>query len=228
MRQHNEDAFLDRCEAQLWVVADGMGGHHAGDVASRAIVDALARTPAADQLAAMCEAVDDELMAVHASLWRSGGQERRSIMGSTVVFLLLREGFALCGWAGDSRAYLYRGGGLRQMTRDHSLVAEMVAAGELDAADAESHPNANVVTRAIGASPHLALDYQVQELRPGDRWLLCSDGISKELNDTQLAALLATDRPADASLDGLFKACLAGPAQDNATAVLVDIGAGPA
>jgi protein phosphatase/serine/threonine-protein phosphatase Stp1 len=221
-RSYNEDAFVDRPEAGLWAVADGAGGHQAGEVASGMIRDALLAIP--DDLPAgrLLGEVRQRIALVHEAL-----RERADggTIASTVVVLIVRGGHFACLWAGDSRLYRLRGGNLEQVSRDHSLVQELVDAGIVAPEDAESHPRANVITRAVGAGDEpLEMDKKTDHVLPGDRFLLCSDGLSKTLPASEIAALLAVP---DAALapDLLVAAALARDASDNVTAVAVEAGA---
>ena len=143
------------------------------------------------------------------------------IIASTVVILVARDDHFACLWAGDSRAYLLRDGALLQISHDHSLVQELVDTGAIDAAAAEHHPHANVITRAVGAAlDELALDKVSDRLQPGDRFLLCSDGLSKTLEEADMRGLLAG--PLDPSpTEAMIAAALARQVNDNVTAVVV-------
>jgi len=223
VRAHNEDAVLARDDAGLWAVADGAGGHSAGEVASGMLRDALAAIPANLPGGAMLNAVRTDVAAVHEALLAEA--QRRgpdTIIASTLVVLMIRDGSFACLWAGDSRAYLLRDGALQQITRDHTLVQELVDAGTITAAEAEMHPQANVIIRAIGGGEaDQTLDKVSGALAPGDRFLLCSDGISKALDDALLARLLA--EPAPDPSRRVIEAALAAHARDNISAVVVDV-----
>lgn len=218
VRKHNEDSFVDRGDLGLWAVADGAGGHARGDVASRMVADALNGVPpdlsATEMLAEVRQRMTDTNAALR--LAESGA----AISASTVVILIARHDHFACLWAGDSRAYLLRDGVMTQVTRDHSLVQELVDAGHISAEEAETHPNANVITRAIGSDDELELDKVTDRLLPGDRFLLCSDGLCKTLPEALLGRLLATPvGPADL----LIAATLEHRGRDNVTAVVVDV-----
>jgi len=218
VRTRNEDAFVDRAAIGLWAVADGAGGHGAGDVASAAVAEALDTIPPGLSAAEMLAQVRLRLAAVHADLQRRAAElGSHRVIASTVVVLLARGGHVACLWAGDSRAYRMRGGALERMTRDHSLVQELVDEGTLDAAEAEAHPQANVITRAVGAHGALDLDKVSDALRSGDRFLLCSDGLFKALPEAEIARLLGEGAGAEA----LVQAAVAQGARDNVTAVTV-------
>jgi len=219
VRAHNEDSFVDRPDLGLWAVADGAGGHDAGELASGMLKEELEAIPpglsASELLAQVRLRVED----VHQAL-REKAAERgpRSVIASTLVVVLARDGHYACLWAGDARAYLLRGGVLAQVTRDHSLVQELVDAGAITAEEAEGHPRANVITRAIGAADTLELDKVSGQLVVGDRFLLCSDGLNKTLSDVELAGFLTEPGPADR----LVSEALARRASDNITVVAIE------
>ena len=221
VRSLNEDAFLDRSEIGLWVVADGMGGHAAGDFASRTIVEALERIAPPSDGSAFLREVEDRIQIAHAALRReSEARGSGGIIGSTVVVLIAWNRHYACVWAGDSRLYLLRDGVLRQVSRDHSLVQDLVEAGELAPEQAESHPQANVVTRAVGAVEDLVLDKTHQQIAAGDIFLLCSDGLTRHVSDQEIAAVLAGEAAPDAA-QVLIDLALDRGAKDNVTAVVV-------
>jgi serine/threonine protein phosphatase PrpC len=184
----NQDACLDLPAIGLWVVADGVGGHNEGEIASQLIVETLSQTSGHARLSDFVNEVEDRLQEVHKTLVdRAASKNMKMIIGSTVAALLVVEQYGLCLWAGDSRIYRYRKGQIEQITRDHSQVEELVARGELQREEAENHPNANVITRAVGAGEELFLDAELQELCNADRYLICSDGLYKEVNDAEIA-----------------------------------------
>ncbi len=216
VRPYNEDALVCRPDAGLWAVADGAGGHQAGDVASGMIAQALEALPASLPPDQALTEVRLRLAAVHEAL--RGMAAPGGMIASTVVVLLIRDGYFACLWAGDSRAYRLRHGRLQPMTKDHSLVQEMVDSGMLTEDEAEQHPKSNVITRAVGAGdPRLQLDKVTGPLEPGDRFLLCSDGLCKTLDRATLAHLAAEPDPAER----LVAAALAAGVRDNVTAVVV-------
>lgn len=225
VRDHNEDAFVDRPDLGLWAVADGAGGHDSGALAARTVAEALEAVPAGLPAAPLLALVRQSVGAAHEHLRREAAARGPDVtIASTVVVLIARDSHFACLWAGDSRAYLLRGGTLSQITRDHSLVQELVEAGAVAPEDAESHPRANVITRAVGAGDTpLELDKISAPLRAGDRFLLCSDGLCKTLAATALSDLLARPDGADMP-DMLLQAALAQQARDNITAVTVEIG----
>lgn len=222
VRLHNEDAVLDRPDAGLWAVADGMGGHSAGDVASAMIVEQLQTLDTAQPLSRLLEQAEATLEAVNARLRLLAVTRDAATIGSTVVALLAHGAHAICLWAGDSRAYRLRDGVLEQVTQDHALVADLVDRGVLSAEQAANHPQSNLVTRAVGASDTLKLDLEIMRLRPGDRFILCSDGLDKELHHEEIRALLARGGGSDAA-DDLVELALSRGSRDNVTVVAVQI-----
>jgi serine/threonine-protein phosphatase Stp1 len=219
VRKRNEDNMVDRPDVGLWAVADGAGGHGAGDVASTAIAEALHAIPPGLSAAEMLAQVRLRLDVVHADM-QARAEERGTggVIASTVVVLLARGGHYAALWAGDSRIYVLRGGALHRVTRDHSLVQELVDSGALTEAEAERHPQANIITRAIGAQGALALDKVSDRIHPGDRFMLCSDGVFKELPEVRLAGMMADG----AGADQLVGAAVAAGARDNVTVVVVN------
>jgi protein phosphatase/serine/threonine-protein phosphatase Stp1 len=220
VRGHNEDAYVNAPASGLFAVADGAGGHAAGEVASGMLSEALAHVPASlgpdETLAHIRLAV----LAVHASLQAEAVRRGDSMIASTLVILLIRGGHFAALWAGDSRLYLWRHGILSQVTRDHSLVQMLVDEGAISAAEAEGHPQANVITRAIGAPEDTGeLDKTIGAVEAGDIFLLCSDGLNKAVQDSEIASLLVRDDPATA----LISAALARNARDNVTALVVRV-----
>ena len=219
VRPRNEDAVLERPDIGLWVVADGAGGHGSGDVASTAIVDGLATVPPGLSAAELLAQVRITLTGVHHELQAEA--ERRGpgrILASTVVVMLARgEHFAML-WAGDSRAYLLRNGALTRVTRDHSLVQELVDQGTLSEDEAEHHPQANVITRAIGAQGELELDKVSGRIVEGDRYLLCTDGLFKTMSEAEIAAMIAGGSDASA----IVTEAVQRGARDNVSVIALD------
>lgn len=223
VRQGNEDALLSRPEAGLWVVADGMGGHQAGEYASGLIVESLAALTPRAYLADFVDQVEDCLIAVNRDLLSyahqyHGGQ----VVGSTVVCLLMRAGVAVSLWVGDSRLYQRRAGRLQRVTRDHSRIEALIAEGVIRPEEADSQPGGNVLTRAMGAEEQLWVSIAAWRVKPGDRYLLCSDGLWGELAESTLARQLAV-KSLPAVADGLVQSCLSGAARDNLSLVLVEV-----
>ena len=156
VRTHNEDAFLDAPDRHLWVVADGMGGHSAGDVASAMIVERMGKVkPGGEHMADFVDVVERELSAVNDDLRKHAQERNVSLIGATVVAMLGGKDFAAIGWAGDSRAYRFRGGKLERMSRDHSTAQELMDTGQFSAAQLAGKQQGNTITRAVGGEPEL-------------------------------------------------------------------------
>ena len=222
-RKVNEDSMLVRTERGLWAVADGMGGHDAGDVASAMVTDALLRLPIVYGLDQLVEAAIDALRGANReliALAASNGSQRT--IGSTVVGLAIAGGRYRCFWAGDSRAYLIRGGQIARLTRDHSLVQDLVDAGMLSPQEAENHPNSSVITRAVGVVEELKVDTVSGEARPGDLFLLATDGLTRMVEDSELAVELSARRPAEAA-EALIETVLSRGAPDNVTIIIAKV-----
>jgi len=222
-RKVNEDSILVRTERGLWAVADGMGGHDAGDVASAMVAEALQRLPIIYGLEQLVDAAIEELRQVNRrliDLARSGGHERT--IGTTVVALAIADGHFHCFWAGDSRAYRVRDGAIRRISRDHSLVQDLVDAGMLAANEAEGHVNANVITRAVGVAEVLDVDSSTGDALSGDLFLLASDGLTRVVDDEEILAQLATKSPDDAA-DSLVEMVLARGAPDNVSLIITRV-----
>jgi serine/threonine protein phosphatase Stp1 len=221
-RKVNEDSLAVRTDRGLWAVADGMGGHEAGDVASSKVTEALLRLPVVYGLDSLVESVVGALQRVNAELIElAGSSDIKRRIGSTVVGLAISGGDFRCFWAGDSRAYRIRDGQIEQISRDHSMVQDLVDAGLLAPEDAENHPNANIITRAVGLNEQLKVDMVQGEALPGDLYLLASDGLTRLVDDRELATVL-TSRGLDAA-DSLIETSLARGAPDNVTLVIVKV-----
>lgn len=217
VRKVNEDSFLDAREQNLWVVADGMGGHSRGDKASQTIVDCLQSFKAGTSA----------IMGVEELLHRlSEANEicrdlaNGNVMGSTVVALYAHTDSAYILWAGDSRAYRIRDSEFTQLTDDHSLVQELYRLGELTADEAENHPSSNVITRAIGVADTVEVQVRQIDIMPGDRFLICSDGMFKDVKMHEVEQNLMIPSPRQA-LKQLVKLALRRGGTDNVTGIVV-------
>jgi serine/threonine protein phosphatase PrpC len=216
-RSSNEDAYLERSDLGLWAVADGLGGHADGALASRMVVEDLDRIRATGDPRSLLAAVEASLAATHARLLARA--QDAELSASTVVVLLVAERHWAMLWAGDSRGYRWRGGKLEQLTHDHSHVQELVDRGLLAPAAARAHPYANRITRAIGVGETLSIETATGSAEPGDVFLLCTDGLSGVVEEPAMAAELHRP-PADATARLLALALEAG-STDNITAVVV-------
>lgn len=218
VRSHNEDAFLEMPEHCLWAVADGMGGHAVGDMASKMITDALRETSPPTSLEQHIDEVSQSLQTVNHRLREEAAQRHESIIGSTVAVLIAYEQRCACLWAGDSRLYLSRDGTLSQLSRDHNQVEELIAQGLIDRIQARNYPGGSAITRAVGASTKLELDIAIREVADGDVYLLCSDGLTNEVSDNEIATELARGNPKRICANLLDYALQRG-ARDNVTIV---------
>lgn len=231
VREVNEDALL--AAPPVFVVADGMGGHDGGDVASAIVVEEFARLAEAgyDPRNAV-EAVRTALGASqdrireYSEVQRRRGVSRRRHAGTTAVVALLADDDGpmwLLANLGDSRAYRFADGALAQVSVDHSLVQELVDAGRLEPAEAATHPKRNVITRALGDPDGVEADFFVLPIDPAERLLLCTDGITGMLDDHEVAAVLAATVDPREAADQLVAAAVAAGGEDNATAVVIDV-----
>ncbi len=221
VRSTNQDGFVERPEVGLWGVADGMGGHEAGDYASKSVVDALNAAKRMGDLEDFVDEVKKQLSITDHQLRllakRLGPD---AVVASTVVALLIWGGDFAGIWVGDSRLYQWRDGELRRLSSDHSRVQELVNAGLLAPEAAPFHPEAHVVTQAIGAGKQ-AFGTRVGTVAAGDRFLLCSDGLTNMVSDGEIAAEFADKLSPQAVAASLRDLVLARGAVDNFTIVVV-------
>ena len=221
-RKVNEDSILVRTERGLWAVADGMGGHEAGDVASSKVTESLLDLPSAGGLDELVDCAVTALRRVNQDLIELAGADGKRSIGSTVVGLAIADGEFRCFWAGDSRAYRLRGEHIVQLTRDHSLVQDLVDAGMLQPEEAEDHPNSNIITRAVGVAPNLQIDTVSGDVKSGDQFLLATDGVTRLVLPQELAVELNSNAPAAAARK-LIDMVLSRGAPDNASLVITRI-----
>jgi len=223
VRKHNEDSMLERPEIGLWVVADGMGGHAAGDVASQMIVSTLKKVHEGLELNRIVNDIEDRLIEVNKKLIEKANQSaRKTTIGSTVVVLLAYDKYCVYIWAGDSRLYRLRNNQFRQITTDHSQVEMYVERGLISREEAAVHPHGNMITRAVGATDELFLDMDIQEMQSKDRYLLCSDGLTKHVTDFEIEDILKEGSHAE-TCQTLVDLTLDRGAGDNVTVIVVDI-----
>jgi serine/threonine protein phosphatase PrpC len=219
----NEDALLVRTERGLWAVADGMGGHEAGDIASSKVTESLLDLPETEDLDQLVESAVAALKKVNRDLiaLADAKSSERSI-GSTVVGLAIADGQFRCFWAGDSRGYRVRDRQIVQLTRDHSLVQDLVDSGMLQPDEAVDHPNSNIITRAVGVADELRVDTVSGDVQRGDQFFLATDGVTRLISDEELASELSSNPPAHAARK-LIETVLARGAPDNASLIITKI-----
>lgn len=224
VRRYNEDAYFANPRQGFWCVADGMGGHAAGDLAARMLVEAVAMLEAGPSLTASVELLRTAILKVNVALCgdfilaQTGGT-----CGSTVVALAIAGDECACLWAGDSRLYLYRAGNLYQMSRDHSLVQELLDQRLIESHEAGQHPRRHVITRAVGADTELELDQIQFALLPDDQLLLCSDGLYGELDADTILGVLAQPFGCEHKVNQLIERALDLGARDNVTVNLIEV-----
>lgn len=226
VRANNQDAPIVSEKLRLYGVADGMGGHKGGEVASTSARDDLLRelegkTPSVATLSGAIEEVNRQIY------HQQEHDDALTGMGTTLSVLWMSDNFVYIGHVGDSRVYLLRDGEFKQMTLDHSLVEQLVREGVLTEEEAQNHPMRNIITRAIGTDESVEVDVVVEERRKGDLWLACSDGLHGLVDDRQMRDALRQYAP-EKAVDVLLKAALDAGGRDNVTLVIVHDGEEPA
>ena len=222
VRDHNEDNYLVEPQTGLWVVADGMGGHEAGELASASIVDHLATIGIPSSAPDLRARFEDRLNRANAEI-RNISRSRGITIGSTFAALLAMDGRFACLWAGDSRIYLVRNGRISQVSKDHSEVQELLDRGVISAEEALTWPRSNVITHAVGVSDQLRIDFQQGVLMAGDVFVLSTDGLTAHVRDAEIEAAVRSAAP-QAACRSLLETVLARGGSDNVTIVLVKIG----
>ena len=221
VRPINEDSYLVPEGDSLALVADGMGGHRAGEVASSMAAEAIrlsARKAAGRHLSD--KTAVSRGRQPNRAIYRAANEDlSRSGMGTTLTFLYFMQGHVMLAHVGDSRCYLMRGGEVYQITKDHSLVAELVRKGEITEEEAKDHPYRNIITRALGTDDTVAVDAQDVDTRPGDVFLLCTDGLSNYLETSEIRGILAESSPQEAC-ERLVDLALDRGGRDNITVVV--------
>jgi len=221
VRKLNEDAYAERSDIGVWMVADGMGGHEAGEVASGMITDHIKSLNHAGSFEELFHSVKASIEAANSELVeQSSAYDAQRVPGSTVVALVINGTQGAVLWCGDSRIYRRRDKILQQLTRDHSHVQDLVDQNIIQAEDAESHPMANVITRAVGINEPLELDYELMDVNLNDQFLLCSDGLSRLASDEEIASMMA-NRDSEEVTQSLLHTALVRGAPDNVTLICV-------
>ena len=219
VREHNEDSLV--VAPPLYVVCDGMGGHAAGEVASEIAVNVIAdRVPATPDAAALGQAVEEANLAIIQAAREGVG---RAGMGCTCTAAMLENERLIVAQVGDSRAYLLHGGTLQQITRDHSLMADFIEAGQITPEEARVHPQRSVITRALGSDPRTQPDLFEINVNTGDRLLICSDGLTSMIEDYEIEDILNRTPDPQIAASKLVNAAIAAGGHDNVTVIVVNV-----
>jgi len=219
VRSRNEDSYLTRPEAGIWAVADGMGGHEDGDLASRTVIEALETiqaTASADELLSQCE---NRIFDANSHLKEISRQRGGIIIGTTVAVLLAFDGYFACMWSGDSRIYIIREGKISQISRDHTEVQDLLISGVITPEQAETWSGSNAITRAIGVVDLPELEVTSGALNAGDVFVMCTDGLTQHVEDDEILRCVSTSMSQPAC-DRLIQLTLERGAVDNVTVVV--------
>jgi len=221
VRSLNEDSFLMRPEIGLWAIADGMGGHDAGDFASQTLVAELARLPSPESAPDLLSSMEQGVLAAN-DILRQTARERGSgtVIGCTLASLVIYRDAYACVWSGDSRVYRVRSGQIEQISRDHTEAQELVDRGTITAEEARSWPRKNVITRAIGVFDTPELEMVQGRIQDGDIYVLCSDGLTEHVEDGEILRASGS-RPIRRICDELIELTLQRGAKDNVTVIAV-------
>lgn len=220
VRSHNEDSLVLRPECGLWAVADGMGGHENGAMASATVAAALDAIGPAGSAAELLDRLEKSVLEANAELRLKIREQDGTTMGSTLAVLLAHDRHFACVWAGDSRIYLVRGGRITQVSRDHTEAQDMIERGLLTAEEARRWPRRHVITRAIGVHDRPELELDNGELEGGDTFVLCSDGLTDHVFDEEILRAAAGDS-VQVACDALLALTLERGATDNVTVIVV-------
>ena len=221
VRKVNQDSYAERTDIGVWAVADGMGGHEAGEIASATVTDFIKTLTPNENIEEMLSAVEQSIMDANFKLTEdAAAYDSQRVPGSTVVVLIINGDKGALVWAGDSRIYRRRDNQVTLLTRDHSHVQDLVEQGVILESEAESHPMANVITRAVGISDPLELDSMWIDVRPDDQFLLCSDGLSRLVSNDELESMMANKNSEEVTQSLLHTALVRG-ARDNVTLICV-------
>ncbi|KIN75141.1 putative serine/threonine phosphatase [Sulfitobacter noctilucae] len=225
-RHVNEDSFLSRPDCGLWVVADGMGGHAAGDFASQTIVRELNSIGMAASLEDLHARFDERLSRANDLIRTHAADLDGGVIGATVAALLIHETQFACVWSGDSRVYVLREGKLIQQSQDHTEVRMLLDAGSITEQEAENWPRKNVITRAVGVTDTPNCEVILGEVQVGDAFLICSDGLNEHLEDSDIVGILLNHAPQDACAALIAETVRRG-ARDNVTVIATICAAPP-
>ena len=220
-RKVNEDSILTLPDQRIWAVSDGMGGHAGGDFASQTVVDSIAMMDPELPPDRLVPSLREAISRAHHAI-RSEAAVKSATIGATVVTFMISGNHFATFWAGDSRLYRLQSGHIEMLTTDHSMVAAFVLAGQMSWDEAEQHPQSNAVTRAVGVGDELELEKIRGEILPGDRFLLCSDGLTKYATFDVLERVLKNE-PIETVADTLQQIALDGGGADNISIIVIDV-----
>lgn len=220
VRERNEDRFLCKPETLIWAVADGMGGHQAGDLASQIIVECLDGIKAPSSAAELLMQCEQQIVQANDRLREISRNRGGAVLGATIVVLLAYDQHYACIWSGDSRIYVVRAGAIEQLSRDHTEVQQLLSDGAITPDEAKNWPKSNVVTRAIGVFDWPELEVSSGVLEPGDAFVLCSDGLTQHVADQEILERVSS-RPPQEACDALIALTLQRGGQDNVTVIVV-------
>ncbi len=226
-RDLNEDSvFAEEFDGyHLFIVADGMGGHLAGEVASQLAIDSIEHYVSNNFLSETdkLQLVNEAMLYANNSInKKSNSDPKYSNMGTTCDTVVYTDNYIYIGHVGDSRVYLYRDGEINQLTRDHSLVNDLIESGELTAAEAKENKQRNIITRALGGDYNLVVDLHRHEVLPGDILLLCSDGLTNGVDDEKIKSVLMQNSNASDKANKLIEMSNASGGYDNSTVVVAE------
>ncbi len=221
VRSLNEDSYLVQPDVGLWLVADGMGGHDAGDFASQTLVKELGALAPPDSAPALLSAMEERVVAANRTLRHAAADRgNNAVIGCTLAALVVFDGAYACVWSGDSRVYRIRQGAIEQVTRDHTEAQELIDRGTLTPEEARVWPRKNVITRAIGVFDEPELEMVQGRVEDGDTFVICSDGLTEHVEDNEIEEI-AQMRPLKRVVDDLIAMTLDRGAKDNVTVVAV-------
>ncbi len=220
VRKFNEDSIFTNPNVGIWLVADGMGGHNDGNVASSMIAEAVSAFGEADKTSNLVHDFQLKINSVNRRLLAISNGDDALLVGSTVVALIIAGDTFSCLWAGDSRCYLIRAGSISQVSHDHTEVQELVDRGTISPQEAKTWPRRNVITRAVGADDGLQLEIVSGIVRHGDSFILCSDGLTGHVSDVEIQETAQWSR-SDAACDKLVEMALDRGGKDNVSVIVV-------
>lgn len=225
VRSKNEDSILVNEDENVWIVADGMGGHHAGDFASQTITNNVSLFKQQASLSDTILLLEENILNSNAIIRKKSHKlGRNATIGSTVVCAYIWQNYLFAFWAGDSRLYRFRDQKLERLTEDHSYVEELVKMGKIDASEAETHPAANVVLKAVGIDDQLCMDFECFEMLDGDVYIICSDGLYKDMEESKIAPIIDSNRQDMVSLaESLLSSSLDAGGTDNTSIITLRV-----